>query len=104
MPNSSEIFMFTQLYKWFEVLSAWVDGIKWTLFQKERKQEAHFDYCQRPLQADSTAHCKTVKEWHTHRYSVDMSKTSNFMVKTNTEVDKSTTAEVVTSKALPPGF
>ena len=62
-------------------------------FQKERKQEIHFDYCQRPLQADSTAHCKTVKEWNTHPYSFDMQKTINFMAKTNTELYKSTTAE-----------
>ena len=52
-------------------------------FQKERKQEAHLD-----LQADSTAHCKTVKEWNMHPYSFDM-----FMAKTNTELYKSTTAE-----------
>ena len=63
------------------------------LFQKERKQEAHFDYyCQRPLHTDSTAHCKMV-EWNTHPYSFDMPKTSNFMAKTNTELYKSTTAE-----------
>ena len=63
---------------------------EWSLmnffFQKERKQEAHFDNCQRPLQADSTAHCKMVKEWNTHPYSFDMPKTSNFMAKTNTEL------------------
>ena len=45
----------------------------------ERKQEAHFDYRQRPLQAESTAHCKTVKEWNTHPYSFDMPKASNCM-------------------------
>ena len=66
-----------------EVLSARVDFIE--LFFK-RKQEAHFDYCQRPLQADSTAHCKTVKEVNTHPYSFGMPKTSNFMAKTNTEL------------------
>ena len=62
-------------------------------FQKERKQEAHFDYCQRPFQADNTAHFKTVKEWNTHPYSFDMPKTSNCMAKTNTEHYKSTAAE-----------
>ena len=62
-------------------------------FQKELKQEAHFDYCQRLLQADSTAHCKTVNGWNTHPYSFDMPKTSNCMAETNTEVYKSTTAE-----------
>ena len=46
-------------------------------FQKERKQEAHFDYCQCPLQADSTAHYKMVKELNTHTYSFDMPKPSN---------------------------
>ena len=56
-------------------------------------QEAHFDYCQRPLPTDSTAHCKMVKELNTHRYSFDMPKTSNFMAKTNTELYKSATAE-----------
>ena len=57
---------------------------EWSLmnfFQKERKQEAHFDYCQRPLQADSTAHCKTVKEWSTHTFGMPI--TSNFMANTN---------------------
>ena len=54
-------------------------------FFKEWKQEAHFNYCQRPLQADSTPHCKTV-EWNTHPYSFDMPKTSNCMAKTNTEL------------------
>ena len=68
-------------------------------FQKERTQGAHFDYCQRPLQADSTAHCKTVKEWNTHPYSFDMPKTSNFMAKTNTELYKSTTAEACDFKS-----
>ena len=62
-------------------------------FQKEQKQEAHFDYCQRPLQADSTAHWKTAKEWSTHPYTFVMPKTSNFMAKTNTELYN-----------LPPGF
>ena len=63
-------------------------------FRKERKQETHFDYCQRRCkQTAHTAHCKTVKEWNTHPYSFDMPKTSNFMAKTNTELYKSTTAE-----------
>ena len=62
-------------------------------FQKKWKQEAHFDNCQRLLQADSTAQCKTVKEWNTHPYSFDMPQTSNFMAKTNAELYKSTTAE-----------
>ena len=44
------------------------------------------DYCQRLLQADFIAHCKTVKEWNTHLYSFDMPKTSNFMAKTNIEL------------------
>ena len=73
-------------------------------FQKEQKQEADFDYCQHPLQDDSTAHGKTVKEWNTHLYSFDMPKTSNFRAKTNTELYKSTLQKLVTSKALPPGF
>ena len=30
-------------------------------FQTERKQEAHFDYYQRPLQADSTATAKLLR-------------------------------------------
>ena len=62
-------------------------------FQKEQKQEAHFDYCQCLLQVDSTAHCKTVKAWNTYPYTFDMPKTSNFIAKTNTELYKSTTAE-----------
>ena len=62
-------------------------------FQNEEKQEAHFDNCQRPLQSDITAHCKTVKECNTHPYTFDMPKTSNFMAKTDTEIYKSTTAE-----------
>ena len=63
--------------------------------QKERKQEAHFDYCQRSLQAISTAHCKTVKEWNMHLYPFDLPKTSNFMAKMNTELYKSTTVEAL---------
>ena len=70
----------------FEVLSARVEF-------NEQKQEAHFDYCQWPLQADSITHCKTVKEWNMHPYSFDMPKTSNFMAKMNTELYNSTTAE-----------
>ena len=62
-------------------------------FQKERKKEAHSDYCQRPLQVGITANCKMVKDWNTHPYSFDMPKTSNFMAKTNTELYKSTPAE-----------
>ena len=61
-------------------------------FQKEQKQEAHFDYCKRPLQADSTAHCKTVKKWirlTCLKRVILMAKTA----KTNTELYKYTTAE-----------
>ena len=96
--HSREIFVFTKLYD-FEVLSATVEFNELFFFQKEWQQEAHFDYCQRPFQAGSTAHCKTVKQWNTHPYSFDMHKTSNFMAKTNTEPYKSTTAE-----ACLPGF
>ena len=64
----------------FEVFSARMEFND--IFQKERKQEAHFDYCQRLLQAYTTAHCKTVKEWNTHPYSFDMPKTSNSMAET----------------------
>ena len=74
MPSWSEIFVFTQLITDFEVLKQ-----EWSLmniFQKEQKQEAqgNFDYCQRTVQADSTAHscCKMVNEWNTHPYYVDM--------------------------------
>ena len=77
-------------------------GVQWTFVQKERKQEAHSDYCQRPLQANSTAHCKTVKEWNTH--SFDMPKTITFLTKTNTEFYNQQLQKLVTSKALPPGF
>ena len=70
----------------FEVLSA-------TVAFNEQKQEAHFDYCQRPLQAGSIAHCIMVKEWNTHPHSFDMHKTINFMAKTNKELYKYTTAE-----------
>ena len=75
-----------------EVLSARVEFNE-LFFSKERKQEAYFDYCQRSLEADSTAHCKTVKEWNTYPYSFGMPKTTNCMTKTNTELYKSTTAE-----------
>ena len=54
-------------------------------FQTERKQEAHFDYFQCPLLADSTIHCKTIKE--------TCLKRSNFMAQTNTELYNCTTAE-----------
>ena len=36
---------------------------------------------------------RMVKEWNTHPYPFDMPKTSNFMAKTNTKLNKSTTAE-----------
>ena len=49
-------------------------------FKKERKQEVYFDYCQRPLQADITAHRKTVKEWNTHPHSFDMPKTNILVI------------------------
>ena len=93
MPNSSDSLCSPNCINDFEVLSARME-LNELLFQKKLKQEAHFDYCQRPLQADSTTHCETVKEWTTHPYSFDLPKTSNFMAKTNTELYKSTTAEV----------
>ena len=88
MPNSSEIFVFTQLYKWL-----WSARVEFNelFFSEGTEARAHFDYCQRPLEADSTAHCKMVKEWNTHPYSFDIPKTSNFMAKMNTKLYKSTT-------------
>ena len=68
-------------------------GSSWTFlftfFQKQRKQEAHFGNCQRPLQADSTAHYKTVMEWNTHPYSFDMAKRiQNFTKKQKLVISK----------------
>ena len=96
----------------FEVLSARVEYNELFFSKGTEERGTHFDYSQCPLQADSTPHCKTIKNQYSFDmpkmfkdpYSFDMPKTSNFMAKRIQNFTNPQLQKLVISKALPPGL